>query len=137
MTQTNPVVDQKVLMVEVKAVKVEKMSDDAEETKPSKKKARRSVKVEYSGEAPAGWMEVYANIEEMRAGRTAPVDTMGCERAHDPAAPPAVRRFQCLVSLMLSSQTRDEVTCTCTCSSPAHLTTHCSHPLLHPDRHRG
>jgi len=108
-TQTNPVVDQKVLMVEVKAVKVEKMSDDAEETKPSKKKARRSVKVEYSGEAPAGWEEVYANIEEMRAGRTAPVDTMGCERAHDPAAPPAVRRFQCLVSLMLSSQTRDEV----------------------------
>ena len=34
---------------------------------------------------------------------------MGCERAHDKEASPAVKRFQCLVSLMLSSQTKDEV----------------------------
>jgi len=45
----------------------------------------------------------------MRRHRTAPVDSMGCERAHDEDAEPQVRRFQCLVSLMLSSQTRDEV----------------------------
>jgi len=100
-TQTNP--------AGAKTVELAEMSEDTDAAKPSRKKARRSVKVEYSSEAPAGWEEVYANIQEMRAGRTAPVDTMGCERAHDPAAPPAVQRFQCLVSLMLSSQTRDEV----------------------------
>ena len=30
-------------------------------------------------------------------------------RSHDSTAPPAVQRFQCLVSLMLSSQTKDEI----------------------------
>jgi len=65
--------------------------------------------VEYSKEAPEQWEEVYENIRQMRRHRTAPVDTMGCERAHDEDAEPHVRRFQCLVSLMLSSQTRDEV----------------------------
>jgi endonuclease-3 len=46
----------------------------------------------------------------MRAARDAPVDSMGCERCSDPAAPPRDRRFQTLVSLMLSSQTKDPVT---------------------------
>lgn len=47
----------------------------------------------------------------MRArGAPAPVDTMGCERLADPAASPADQRFQTLVSLMLSSQTKDTVT---------------------------
>jgi len=58
---------------------------------------------------PPNWETVYENILEMRSDRTAPVDTMGCERVHDENAPPAVRRFQCLVSLMLSSQTKDEI----------------------------
>jgi endonuclease-3 len=34
---------------------------------------------------------------------------MGCERTSDASAPAPVRRFQTLVSLMLSSQTKDEV----------------------------
>lgn len=59
--------------------------------------------------SPPNWEQAYGNILEMRSDRTAPVDSMGCERSHDEAASPAVRRFQCLVSLMLSSQTRDEV----------------------------
>lgn len=46
----------------------------------------------------------------MRAAGGAPVDTMGCERCADPSAPPATRRFQTLVSLMLSSQTKDAIT---------------------------
>jgi len=46
----------------------------------------------------------------MRAAGDAPVDSMGCERLADPHAPPADQRFQVLVSLMLSSQTKDEVT---------------------------
>lgn len=46
----------------------------------------------------------------MRSKRDAIVDTMGCERCADPTAPAHVQRFQTLVSLMLSSQTKDPVT---------------------------
>merc|ERR1712038_474912 len=60
-------------------------------------------------QGPLNWERLYANILEMRKDLSAPVDTMGCERAHDAAAEPKVQRFQCLVSLMLSSQTKDEV----------------------------
>ena len=49
---------------------------------------------------------VYDNILEMRKERNAPVDSMGCERAHDMQATPTQQRFQCLVSLMLSSMTK-------------------------------
>lgn len=49
----------------------------------------------------------------MRAARDAVVDTMGCERSADPAADAPTRRFQTLVSLMLSSQTKDQVTFAC------------------------
>lgn len=59
--------------------------------------------------SPPNWEQVYENILEMRSDRKAPVDSMGCERSHDAEAAPAVQRFQCLVSLMLSSQTKDEV----------------------------
>jgi endonuclease-3 len=56
------------------------------------------------------WREQLARIKAARAANPpAPVDTMGCERCADPSAPPATRRFQTLVSLMLSSQTKDEV----------------------------
>merc|ERR1719228_150919 len=58
---------------------------------------------------PPHWETVYDNIRQMREDKTAPVDTMGCERAHDKDAPPHVQRFQCLISLMLSSMTKDEV----------------------------
>jgi len=58
---------------------------------------------------PANWEQVYENIRKMREKRTAPVDSMGCERAHDQNATPAIQRFQCLISLMLSSQTKDEI----------------------------
>jgi len=68
------------------------------------------LKIEYSaGCPPEGWSQQYDNIVKMRADRTAPVDSMGCERSHDKTAVEAVQRFQCLVSLMLSSQTKDEV----------------------------
>lgn len=39
---------------------------------------------------PDHWEEVYANILEMRKNKDAPVDTMGCERAHDDSALPQV-----------------------------------------------
>jgi len=68
-----------------------------------------SSKTNESDWSPDNWEQVYDNIRQMRSERSAPVDTMGCERSHDISATPAVQRFQCLISLMLSSQTKDEV----------------------------
>ncbi|KAI3388919.1 hypothetical protein SNEBB_006745 [Seison nebaliae] len=59
--------------------------------------------------SPKNWEKVYKSIVEMRKERNAPVDVMGCERLSD-NPDPKLRRFHCLVSLMLSSQTKDEVT---------------------------
>ncbi|KAJ2922224.1 hypothetical protein H1R20_g14858, partial [Candolleomyces eurysporus] len=59
---------------------------------------------------PKNWEEVYALIKEMRAKIAAPVDTMGCAQAQNKESDPKNRRFATLVSLMLSSQTKDEVT---------------------------
>ncbi|KAG1778392.1 DNA glycosylase [Suillus placidus] len=60
--------------------------------------------------APPRWKEAYDSIKEMRAQIVAPVDTMGCEQAQHKEKDPKNRRFAVLVSLMLSSQTKDEVT---------------------------
>ncbi|KAF8875699.1 DNA glycosylase [Infundibulicybe gibba] len=60
--------------------------------------------------APARWAETYALIRGMRARMVAPVDTMGCDQAQVHESDPKARRFATLVSLMLSSQTKDEVT---------------------------
>ncbi len=44
--------------------------------------------------SPPNWRQVYDNILEMRKGRDAPVDTMGCERAHDTEASPKVNALK-------------------------------------------
>ena len=58
-----------------------------------------------------GWLQTYRLIEELRADRTAPVDAFGSEAL--PQRPPVVTqevfRFQSLVALILSSQTKDPV----------------------------
>lgn len=54
-------------------------------------------------------MEFYWGIKEQRKSICAPVDTMGCE-VGCPDAPAREKEFSVLVSLMLSSQTKDEVT---------------------------
>lgn len=59
---------------------------------------------------PSNWEAVLENIKEMRKHGTAPVDTMGCHKCADPNASPIVSRYQSLVALMLSSQTKDQVT---------------------------
>ncbi|XP_059075865.1 endonuclease III homolog 1, chloroplastic isoform X2 [Cryptomeria japonica] len=58
---------------------------------------------------PENWKEVLDGIRKMRASQGAPVDTMGCEKAGS-LLPPKDRRFAVLVSALLSSQTKDEVT---------------------------
>lgn len=60
---------------------------------------------------PPHWEAVWDGIAEMRKLVQAPVDTMGCESlAELQTESPKLFRFQCLVGLMLSAQTRDEVT---------------------------
>lgn len=65
---------------------------------------------------PKNWNLIYNEVVKMRALIVTPVDTMGCERIPETIAPGLIRRdprayrFRLLVSLMLSSQTKDEVT---------------------------
>lgn len=56
------------------------------------------------------WFNHLENIRIMRNSRTAPVDTMGCHRCADLKADSKTQRFQNLVALMLSSQTKDQTT---------------------------
>lgn len=58
---------------------------------------------------PANWQEQLENIRQMRETALAPVDTMGCEKCYEGPDAPKLKRFHVLVSLMLSSQTKDEV----------------------------
>ncbi|KAK1162779.1 endonuclease III-like protein 1 isoform X1 [Acipenser oxyrinchus oxyrinchus] len=93
------------------------------------KPRRKSIKVEYDSTAgsrdkelqdrnnpkksrwePQDWIKQLDNIREMRKSKDAPVDQMGAGKCFDPRAAPQVIRYQVLISLMLSSQTKDEVT---------------------------
>ncbi|KAJ3703715.1 hypothetical protein LUZ61_007420 [Rhynchospora tenuis] len=59
--------------------------------------------------APENWEKLLEGIKKMRCSGEAPVDTKGCEKAGS-LLPPKERRFAILISSMLSSQTKDEVT---------------------------
>ncbi|CAH0579469.1 unnamed protein product [Chrysodeixis includens] len=59
---------------------------------------------------PANWKEFLVNLRIMRSNNDAPVDSMGCHMNMDENATPETYRYQCLISLMLSSQTKDQVT---------------------------
>lgn len=83
-------------------------------TKP--KKARRTPAKKNTSpdgtvtiQPPSNWEEIYALTREMRNENLAPVDTMGCESLAEESRSPRDRRFQTLIALMLSSQTKDTV----------------------------
>lgn len=62
-------------------------------------------------EPPSNWEVMYDTVKKMREDNpTAPVDTMGCAELYWRASMPRDRRFQTLIALMLSSQTKDTVT---------------------------
>lgn len=68
---------------------------------------------ETSSLIPASFGPSYNHIVSMRLKIITPVDLVGCERiplAVDPAMAGRMLRFQLLVLLMLSSQTKDEIT---------------------------
>ncbi|KAL4884240.1 endonuclease III [Aspergillus karnatakaensis] len=62
-------------------------------------------------EPPSNWETMYSMVKKWRdANPTAPVDTMGCAELYWRASSPRDQRFQTLIALMLSSQTKDTVT---------------------------
>ncbi|KAI8963748.1 DNA glycosylase [Daldinia sp. FL1419] len=79
-----------------------------------RKPARKSVNAD-TGEAtvsaPSDWEEIYDAVKAMRSpggvAANAAVDTMGCERLADTTLSARDQRFQTLIALMLSSQTKD------------------------------
>lgn len=80
-------------------------------TKINEEKDEKLEEVENtSGWVPSNWKCILENIQEMRKYKTAPVDEMGCHKCPDPNANDSVFRYQCLLALMLSSQTKDQIT---------------------------
>ncbi|KAL8869822.1 MAG: hypothetical protein Q9174_003979 [Haloplaca sp. 1 TL-2023] len=81
--------------------------------KKGRKQPAKKVKNE-AGEVdihpPNNWEEIYCAVEEMRKRVLAPVDTMGCESLAEDTRSPRDKRFQTLIALMLSSQTKDTTT---------------------------
>lgn len=69
------------------------------------KKAKKSTTV-----PPDDWRDTFNAIKVYRQHHEAVVDTMGCERLAERHVAPKQQRFQTLVALMLSSQTKDTVT---------------------------
>lgn len=59
---------------------------------------------------PPKFHETWANICRTRLVNAAPVDSQGCSKIHQPNASESDKRFQILTSLMLSSQTKDQIT---------------------------
>ncbi|VDL19273.1 unnamed protein product [Hymenolepis diminuta] len=59
---------------------------------------------------PSDWFSTLENIQYMRRNEDAPVDKMGCDMLANKQADPKTYRLQILLGLMLSSQTKDELT---------------------------
>merc|ERR1719291_146820 len=78
------------------AEKITRMMEQEQSTTPKRRKAA------LQSAQPAGWRATYALIEELRADRSAVVDSMGTE-AIAGASSKQERDFHALVSLMLSS----------------------------------
>ncbi|KAF6766922.1 HhH-GPD domain protein [Kalmanozyma brasiliensis GHG001] len=96
---------------------------DISPRKTVKKPIKVNLEPHEAHPAPAHWETVYSLLARQRTKIVAPVDTMGCEengredrRADSDRAPETVEeagkreRLATLVSLMLSSQTKDPVT---------------------------
>ena len=93
-----------------------KTEPDSKSTPPSKARRMPARKTRDTDgavvvEPPSNWETMYNTVKKMREDNpTAPVDTMGCAELYWRASSPRDRRFQTLVALMLSSQTKDTVT---------------------------
>ncbi|KAH3682344.1 hypothetical protein WICPIJ_006683 [Wickerhamomyces pijperi] len=75
---------------------------------------------------PTNFIPIYTLIKKMRAKIIAPVDTMGCAEIPvtldtEGTLSPINYRFQLLISLMLSSQTKDEINYKAMCQMKEHF----------------
>ncbi|VDN04832.1 unnamed protein product [Thelazia callipaeda] len=88
---------------------------------PPIKKRRKAIRIAFDEEKvnlpdetdfkeSSMWKVHLENIRRMRSDQDAPVDIVGCHMLADALAEPKIFRFQTLLSLMLSSQTKDHVT---------------------------
>eukprot|EP00833_Pecoramyces_ruminatium_P017351 jgi/Orpsp1_1/1191383/evm.model.d7180000085330.1 len=104
-----------------KEIKTEKVLKKEKFTKKSIKKENDTQKKDNSNDnkidknetklkTPVNWLQTYNEIKEYREKNEAPVDTQGCERLANEDLPPKQFRYQVLISLMLSSQTKDQIT---------------------------
>ncbi|KFZ09749.1 hypothetical protein V502_08516, partial [Pseudogymnoascus sp. VKM F-4520 (FW-2644)] len=74
------------------------------------KRIKRSPPATTGAAGPENWERIYDLVMKMRTdgvAADAAVDTMGCHTLAQPDASPRDQRFQTLVSLMMSSQTKD------------------------------
>ena len=93
-----------------KAATPKKAAASPKKAAASPKKAAASPRAPFEPlEPPPGWRRTWDCVRALRADRTAVVDSMGCEKLADPDASDEDRRYHTLVSLMLSSQTKDTV----------------------------
>jgi len=94
-----------------KAVVITSNKTTTETTKTRKSPSRKSSPPPEPGSKspPPGWEDIYSLVEELRQDKTAPVDEAGAEVLPERSASPQVYRFQVLIALMLSSQTKDAV----------------------------
>ncbi|KAF3915097.1 hypothetical protein ABW21_db0209701 [Orbilia brochopaga] len=106
-TKTEPVTDDDDSQPSPKPTKAKAK---APKRAPAKGKKANGAHVEISYDPPDNWREMYDAIKEMRLRIPAPVDTVGCERLAQMDVSPKVKRFQHLIALMMSSQTKDQVT---------------------------
>lgn len=71
---------------------------------------RKRIKIEPGSMTPPfGWEDIYSLVKELRSDRSAPVDTDGGEALPEKHLGEVVHRYQVLMALMLSSQTKDAV----------------------------
>ncbi|NP_001354965.1 nth like DNA glycosylase 1 [Xenopus laevis] len=114
-----------------KGQRIESSENDKLSSPKERSKGKRRVSVEYEQAAsqtvdkrpkwePKNWVQHLENIRQMRSKRDAPVDQMGAEKCYDQNAAPEVMRYQILLSLMLSSQTKDQVTSAAMCRLREH-----------------
>lgn len=94
-------------------VKQESTKSSSNGTKSRRMPARKVTAEDGSVvvQPPSNWETIYSIVKKMREDNpTAPVDTMGCAELYWRGSSPRDRRFQTLIALMLSSQTKDTVT---------------------------
>ncbi|KAK3081729.1 hypothetical protein LTS18_003344 [Coniosporium uncinatum] len=112
-TNKNTVVEETVTTRTSPREKDPEVAKGSAKTKKTRRQPAKKIKLPDGVdkvEPPINWEEVYESTQEMRREVIAPVDTMGCESLAEPTQPRKVQRFQTLVALMLSSQTKDTVT---------------------------